>query len=122
MLHWANLEEREPTVKIVCRNYAEKPVPGLHQWDCPNLLWELRRARRQELSAMQLINRNPTERIVDKDNHLRDALKYMVLSLPEPAKPTALAQLQASLTQNPLADRNYQPRVLCDGDKLAGTD
>jgi hypothetical protein len=40
--HWSNLDEREPTVKIVCRNYAEKPQPGLHNWDCPNLLCDIR--------------------------------------------------------------------------------
>jgi hypothetical protein len=85
LLHWANLEERDPTVKIVCRNYAEKPVPGLHPWDCPNLLWELMRTRRLKLSAQQLLTRNTSEAIVDKDNHARDAMKYILMSHPEPA-------------------------------------
>jgi hypothetical protein len=49
---------------------------------CPSLLWELRRAHREELTATQLSKRNSTERIVDKDNHLRDSLKYLVLTLP----------------------------------------
>jgi hypothetical protein len=40
MTHWANLDKREPTIKIVCRNYSERPQPGLHNWDCPNLLWK----------------------------------------------------------------------------------
>jgi len=85
-LHWADLENREPTVKIDCRNYSETPQFGLHPWDCPNLLWELMRARRQKLSAQQLLIRNTSEAILDKDNHARDAMKYMVMSHPEPAQ------------------------------------
>jgi hypothetical protein len=67
MMHWANLDKREPSVKIVCRNYSEKPQPGLHNWDCPNLLWELMRTRRVKLTAQQLLSRNLSEAIVDKD-------------------------------------------------------
>jgi hypothetical protein len=84
MSHWAKLDEQEPTVKIVCRNYAEKPQPGLHNWDCPNLLWELMRTRRVKLNAQQLLTRNAAEAIVDKDNHARDACKYVLMSRPEP--------------------------------------
>jgi hypothetical protein len=51
----------------------------------PNLLWELMRTRREKLTAQQLLTRNVSERIIDKDNHARDALKYLVMSLPEPA-------------------------------------
>ena len=36
---------------------------------CPNLLWELMPTRREQLSAAQLMRKNPTEAIVDKDNH-----------------------------------------------------
>ena len=85
MLHWSNLETREPTVRIVCRNRSEQPQYGLHPWDCPNLLWELMRCRREKLSAQQLLSRNISERIVDKDNHARDAMKYVLMSLPEPS-------------------------------------
>src|SRR5947207_3301658 len=98
--HWINLENREPTLKIVCPQHLldiQKPIYGLHNDGCPNLLWELRRARREELSAGQLQHRNPTERIVDKDNHLRDALKDMVLSLPEPARETEGSRMQEAL-------------------------
>jgi len=84
LMHWANLDKREPTVKIVCRNYAEKPVPGLHNWDCPNLLWELMRTRRTKLTAQQMLTRNAAEAIVDKDNHARDSMKYVLMSHPEP--------------------------------------
>jgi hypothetical protein len=85
MLHWSNLDKREPTVRIVCRNRSEQPQYGLHPWDCPNLLWELLRCRREKLSAQQLLSRNVSERIVDKDNHARDAMKYVLMSLPEPS-------------------------------------
>jgi hypothetical protein len=84
MQHWSNLDTREPSVKIVCRNYCEKPNPGLHNWDCPNLLWELMRTRRVKLTAQQLLSRNTSEAIVDKDNHARDACKYILMSRPEP--------------------------------------
>lgn len=83
--HWANLGERKPTLYIVCRNEMDRRQPGLHPYDSPNLLWELKRWRRHELTAKQLITRNATEKIVDKDNHAIDATKYLVLSLPKPA-------------------------------------
>lgn len=82
--HWSNLEERKPTLYLVCRNELDRRQPGLHPYDCPNLLWELKRMQRQELSARQLLMRNPTEKIVDKNNHAWDSLKYLVMSLPKP--------------------------------------
>ena len=91
LAHWHDLENREPTLKILCpRKYQNiaLPIYGRHNEGCPNLLWELRRARREESSAAQLVNKNPSERIVDKDNHLRDCLKYICLALPEPAEKT----------------------------------
>jgi hypothetical protein len=82
---WRDLDNREPTLKIVCPyDYSRKRF-GLFENGCPNLLWELMRTRRQQLSASQLMRRNPTEAIVDKDNHLRDALKYILLSHPLPS-------------------------------------
>jgi len=65
MLHWADLENRDPTVKIVCRNYSETPQFGSHPWDSPNLLWELMRARRHKLTAQQLLSRNTSEAILE---------------------------------------------------------
>ncbi len=44
------------------------------------------RTRREKLSASQLMRRNPSEAIVDRDNHLRDCAKYIVLSLPRPSE------------------------------------
>ena len=84
MAHWKDLDHREPSLKIVCRNYSERPQLGLHDWDCPNLLWEMMRTRRVKLTAQQLLSRNSSEAIVDKDNHATDALKYIVMSHPEP--------------------------------------
>jgi hypothetical protein len=86
MMHWANLDEEEPTIRIVCRTPSERPQYGLHQWDCPNLLWELMRSRRVKLSAQQLMSRNLSEALVDKDNHAVDACKYVVMSHPEPTR------------------------------------
>ena len=44
------------------------------------------RTRREQLSAQQLMRKNPSEAIVGKDNHLRDALKCVLLSLPSPSE------------------------------------
>ena len=84
--HWRDLEHREPTLKIVCPYDFSRKQYGLFADGCPNLLWELMRTRREQLSASQLMRKNPTEAIVDKDNHLRDALKYILLSLPRPSE------------------------------------
>ena len=88
MLHWSDLDHRMPSVRIVCRKglYQDKPQPGRYHWDCPNLLWELMVARRVKLTAQQLLSRNTSEAIVDKDNHARDAMKYLVMSMPEPSR------------------------------------
>jgi hypothetical protein len=84
--HWRDLDHREPTLKIVCPHDYSRKRSGLLPDGCPNLLWELMRTRREQLSASQLMRKNPTEAIVDKDNHLRDALKYILLSLPSPSE------------------------------------
>ena len=86
LMHWANLDENEPTLKIVCRNYSERPQPGLHAWDSPNLLWELMSRRRVKFSAQQLLARNPAEALVGKHEHANDCLKYIVMSHPEPSR------------------------------------
>ena len=89
--HWRDLDRREPTLKIICKGDYSRKHFGLFPDGCPNLLWELMRTRRKQNSASQLLQKNPTEAIVDKDNHLRDALKYILLSLPSPSEfPTRL--------------------------------
>jgi transposase-like protein len=107
LAHWHDLDRREPTLKIVCpreQRDISRPLHGVHNGGCPNLLWELRRARREELSATQLVLRNPTERIVDKDNHLRDALKYLCLALPAPTQKTAEIKAQEAMALVPAED------------------
>lgn len=109
--HWMNLDQREPTLKIVCPKRLQdiaKPTYEIVNGGCPNLLWELRRARREELTATQLSNRNPTEKIVDKDNHLRDCLKYLVLTLPGPSQKSA--RMLAAEAVRPLAERKFARR------------
>jgi hypothetical protein len=86
--HWSDLEHRAPSVRIICPKglYADKPQPGLNSWGCPNLLWELMVARRAKLTAQQLLSRNTSEAIIDKDNHARDAMKYFLMMQPEPTR------------------------------------
>jgi hypothetical protein len=96
---------RPPTLKIVCRKYSEAPQYGLHNWDSPNLLWEVMRLRKKKLTAIQLMTRNPTEAIVDKDNHAFDAgLKYWVMSLPEPTLKSAHDLAMEAIAHIPLED------------------
>jgi hypothetical protein len=105
--HWANLDQREATLKIVCpREMREiaKPMYGVFNYGCPNLLWELKRARREQLSVGQLAHRNPSERIVDKDNHLRDCLKYIVSALLEPSRQTPHQKALEAIKGIPLDD------------------
>jgi len=77
--YWRGIHRgMRPRLYIVCRNPSDRPQPGLHPWDCPNLLWELKRAKRVEMTARQLATRNPSDALVDKQNHLRDAFKYFL--------------------------------------------
>lgn len=99
MEHWARLDEYAPSLYIVCRNDQGKRQPGLHRYDCPNLLWELRRAKRAELSDRQMMTRNPTENVVDKDNHARDAMKYLLMNLPRPTMVPLHEQFQAQIAE-----------------------
>ncbi len=57
------------------------------------------RTRREQLSAAQLMRKNPTEAIVDKDNHLRDALKYILLSLPGPSEKPPRLQRDGTIAE-----------------------
>lgn len=100
--HWADLENREPSLRIVCRNYSDRPQPGLHPWDCPNLLWEWLQMRRKKLTATQLLTQNTSEEIIDKNNHASDAEKYVIMSLPEPSKKTAARRIAEAV--KPLAE------------------
>ncbi len=126
--HWANLAPdeildgqiisggRAPSLYIVCRNEADRKQPGLHPYDCPNFLWELRRMRRQELSSRQLTMRNPTEKIVDKDNHAWDAAKYLIMSLPKPTAIPVERQVEELIEGlNPMSAQIAASRFLMGG-------
>lgn len=51
--------------------------------NCKWLWWELQRLRFADFSATVMINKNLQEKIVDKDNHAWDALKYPLMSIPQ---------------------------------------
>lgn len=68
---------QKPRLTIVCRNPSTRPQPGLHPYDCPNLVWEMRRAKRVQMTGKQLLTRNHSEALQDKENHALDCLKMM---------------------------------------------
>jgi hypothetical protein len=73
--YWRGIASgHKPRLYIVCRNPSDRPQPGLHPYDCPNLVWEMKRAKRVQLTARQLLTRNPSESLQDKDNHALDCL------------------------------------------------
>lgn len=107
LAHWKDLDKPEvmPSLYIVCRfPDAETPRPGLHDWDCPNLLWEMLRTRKKKLSPQQLMGKNPSEEIIDKDNHARDAAKYILMSLPGPTEKSKELILSERLAHIPRSD------------------
>jgi hypothetical protein len=114
--HWGGLEEpgRQPTLYIVCRPHLDTGYrqPGLHPYDCPNLLWEWRRRKRVQLTDRQLLARNQSEKLVDKDNHACDAHKYMEMRLPRPT-PKPIEMLYEEQIAKPmrelLASRGQAP-------------
>lgn len=99
LAHWGDLAHRSPSLRIVCRNHSDRPQPGRHDWDCPNLLWELMRTRRRKLTATQLMMQNQSEEIIDKDNHARDCCKYIVMSLPDPTQRSREDRIEEKLNE-----------------------
>jgi hypothetical protein len=57
------------------------------------------RTRRRKLTATQLMSQNQSEEIIDKDNHARDAMKYVVMSLPEPTEKNRQDQITEKLDE-----------------------
>ncbi|SRR5260370_761629 len=72
-------QNRHPEVIVCPRDYSRRRL-------CMAGLLHIEVCHLYSLSASQLMRKNPTEAIVDKDNHLRDALKYILLSLPSPSE------------------------------------
>jgi hypothetical protein len=110
---WGNLHSNAPKVFIVCRNESDARMPGLHPYDCPNLLWELKRIRRAELTARQLLTQNQTEKIVDKDNHAWDPFKYINMQFPK-AEPLPVHKQVEQLIQglNPMSAQIAAERLI----------
>ena len=127
LAHWHDLDNREPTLKIVCARELRdisRPIYGVHNNGCPNLLWELRRARREELTPAQLVSKNPSEKIVDKDNHLRDALKYLCLAMLEPTAKTPHMKALEAIADIPKTDPSsrmmrYEDALIAEEQKKA---
>ena len=83
--YWRGIAHgRKPRLYIVCRNPSDRPQPGMHPYDCPNLLWEMKRAKRVQLTARQLLTRNAAEGLQDRNNHAIDPLKYITGLLRNP--------------------------------------
>ena len=74
------------------------------------------RTRRVKLTAQQLLSRNLAEGIVDKDNHARDAMKYVLMSHPEPSVKTA--EQRAAEAVKPLAE-SMQDLTLTEAERRA---
>jgi hypothetical protein len=84
--YWRGIANgRPPRLKIVCRNPSDRPQPGLHPYDCPNLVWEMRRAKRVQMTARQLQTRSQSESLQDKDNHLLDCMKMLSGTIRNPS-------------------------------------
>lgn len=77
---------RKPRLHIVCRNPSDRPQPGLHPFDCPNLLWEMKRAKRVQMTSRQLLTKNASEALVNKSNHLLDCLKMLLGTVKNPTE------------------------------------
>lgn len=72
-------QEDDPKFKIICYGgIPSKKSEGTFDLGCPNLVWELMRLRRSELTGRQLMVKNPTEKIVQKHNHAFDDFKYFL--------------------------------------------
>ena len=89
---WANLEK--PRVIIT--------------HSCPNLYWELEHLRHDELNTTQLNKKNVPEKLVDKDNHAFDAIKYLLRMNPQP--PTSEDEWDYLSTEEKVQTINPRPR------------
>jgi hypothetical protein len=87
----------KPRLYIVCRQPSDRPQPGLHEFDCPNLLWEMKRAKRVEMTSRQLLTRNPSEALQNRNNHLLDTLKEILGTLRNPAAIDPNEALEAAI-------------------------
>lgn len=75
----------------------QNPTYQIHA-RCKNLISELGRLQRKELSAMVARTKNTPEALVDKDNHAWDALKYWLKRFPVGAKTQVVKPKQADFS------------------------
>jgi len=120
-IYWRKLAENAPRMFIVCRNESDRLQPGLHPYDCPNLVWELNRSRRAELTARQMLTKNPTEKIVDRLNHARDSWKYVLHTVTRPTEIPLEDQMRAAVSGlNPTSAAIAAQRFYADKVKKKG--
>jgi hypothetical protein len=85
--YWKGIANgRKPRMHIVCRNPSNRPQPGLHPFDCPNLIWEMKRAKRVQMTSRQLLTKNASEALQNRDNHLLDAAKMLTGTVRNPTE------------------------------------
>lgn len=119
--YWRGIANgRRPRLFIVCRNPSDRPQPGLHPFDCPNLLWELKRAKRVEMTARQLLTKSQNESLQDKNNHARDCLKYLTGLLRIGADIPALEGLQEQIEKLDPTTQHLRTRFLMSQETLQG--
>jgi len=63
---WHDLDNKEPGFTI-------SPM-------CPHLIWEWERLRYKEITTAMIEKQNPSEQLIDKDNHSWDDWKYFISS------------------------------------------
>ena len=85
--YWKGIANgRKPRLYIVCRNPSDRPQPGLHPFDCPNLIWEMKRAKRVQMTSRQLLTKNASEALVNKNNHMLDCAKMLTGTVRNPTE------------------------------------
>ena len=110
--YWRGITRgRRPRLFIVCRNPSDRPQPGLHQYDCPNLLWEMRRAKRVQMTSRQLLTRNPSEALENKNNHALDCMKEITGALRSPTEIPGAEELEDQLNNAKLDPTTRQVRA-----------
>ena len=119
--YWRGIANgRKPRLFIVCRNPSDRPQPGLHNYDCPNLIWEMKRAKRVQLTARQLLTRNASEALENKNNHAMDPLKMLTGKI---RNATAVSPLEGHTEELEKLDdttRPFRARFLMSNLALAG--
>ena len=111
--YWKGLARgMKPRLYIVCRNPSDRPQPGLHEYDCPNLLWEMKRAKRVQMTATQLLTKNASEALQNKNNHLLDCAKYLTGTLRSPTQIPFSETIEGELGKLDLQTAPFRARYL----------